>query len=214
MNGKPLYVIDSNNPKDILFEGLKMKTDSLGDLRVPFDITTEYPSRETYEHDLESRVMRRRIVIKKMQNTVRSYAIGNNVAGHRETSNNNSYDYGIQGHLDLFTMEISVWSPDSSDRDNLVELIKLWMLELEQDLQAGEIALPFFYSRDLLAIRFLRAYEDINREIYRNGPIYIGSLVFEVLIPFFHATQEELERYTYRLRARVLECFNSPMEDF
>jgi hypothetical protein len=203
-SGKRLHTIDTNNPKDIIVEGLKIKVDSLGDLKVPFDITTDYPSRETYEHDQErDRRIRRRVVVRKLQNTVRTYGLGQNVSGYRNTEE--LYDEEVQGYLDLYTMEISVWSPDSQDRDNLVELIKLWMLELEQELQSGDIILPYFYQKNLLAIKFLRAYEDVNMEIYRNGPIYIGSLVFEVIIPFFHETREKLERYKVILNTNVIE---------
>jgi hypothetical protein len=202
--GKKLHKIDTNNPKDIIIEGLKIKIDSLGELRVPFDVTTDYPSRETYEHDQErDRRIRRRLVVRKLQNTVRTYAIGQNVYGY--VDEDNLVEEGVQGYLDLYTMEVSIWSPDSQDRDNLVELIKLWMLELEQELQAGNISLPFFYHKNLLAIKFLRAYEDVNMEIYRNGPIYIGSLVFEVIVPFFHRTVDELQRYTINITGKVKE---------
>lgn len=203
-SGKRLHVIDKNNPKDIIIEGLKIKIDSLGDLKVPFDVTTDFPSRETYEHDQErDRRIRRRIVVRKLQNTVRTYGLGQNVSGYRNTEE--LYDEDVQGYLDLYSMEISVWSPDSQDRDNLVELIKLWMLELEQELQSGDIVLPYFYHKNLLAIKFLRAYEDVNMEIYRNGPIYIGSLVFETIIPFFHDTREQLQRYKVILNTNVVE---------
>jgi len=203
-SGKKLHVIDNANPKDIIKEGLQLKVDSLGDLRVPFDITTDFPSRETYEHDMErDRKIRRRIVIRKLQNSVRTYGIGQNVAGYRDFEN--MYDEDVQGYLDLFTMEISVWSPDSNDRDNLVELIKLWMLELEQELQVGDIELPYFYHNGLLSIKFLRASEDVNMEIYRNGPIYIGSLIFEVTVPFFHSTREALQKFKIHLKTNVIE---------
>jgi len=202
--GKALHVIDKYNPKDVIIEGLKLKTDYLGDLRVPFDITTDYPSRETYEHDLErDRRIRRKVVVRKLQNTVKNYALGQNVSGYRNYDE--LFDEEVQGYLDLFTMEVSCWSPDSADRDNLVELIKLWMLELEQEFQAGDIELPYFYLNNLWAIKFLRAYEDVNMDIYRNGPIYIGSLVFEVVAPFFHSTREELQKYTINLRTNVIE---------
>jgi hypothetical protein len=203
-SGKRLHSIDRYNPKDIIMEGLKIKVDSLGDLKVPFDITTDYPSRETYEHDQErDRRIRRRVVVKKLQNTVKTYALGQNVSGYM--NEDELYEESFQGYLDLYTMEISVWSPDSQDRDNLVELIKLWMLELEQELQSGDIILPYFYQKNLLAIKFLRAHEDVNMEIYRNGPIYIGSVVFEVIIPFFHETREELEKYRFILNTNVIE---------
>jgi hypothetical protein len=202
--GKKLHVIDKTNPKDVIKEGLQLKVDSLGDLRVPFDITTDFPSRETYEHDMEKdRKIRRRIVVRKLNNSVKTYAMGQNVDGYRDLDE--MYDEDIQGYLDLFTMEISVWSPDSKDRDNLVELVKLWMLELEQELQVGDIELPYFYHKNLLAIKFLRASEDVNMEIYRNGPIYIGSLVFEVIVPFFHSTREELQRFKIHLKTNVIE---------
>jgi hypothetical protein len=79
------------------------------------------------------------------------------------------------------------------------------MLELEQELQAGIIPLPFFYNKNLLAVKFLRSVEDINMDIYRNGPIYIGSLVFEVIVPFFHRTAAELQRYTVNITGKVKE---------
>jgi hypothetical protein len=203
-SGKKLHVIDKTNPKDVIKEGLQLKVDSLGELRVPFDITTDFPSRETYENDAEGGTkIRRRIVIRKLQNSVRTYALGQNVDGYVDFDD--MYEEDIQGYLDLFTIEVSVWSPDSNDRDNLVELIKLWMLELEQELQVGNIELPYFYHNGLLSIKFLRASEDVNMEIYRNGPIFIGSLIFEVTVPFFHSTREELQRFKIHLKTNVIE---------
>lgn len=201
--GKTLHIIDKRNPKDIIIEGLKIKIDGLGELRVPFDVTSDYPTKETYEHDSETRHMTRKIVVKKLQNSVKNYALGQVIYGNYDPETGREEEY--QGYLDVFTMELSCWSTDPTDRDNIVELIKLWMLELEQEFQAGHIVLPYFYHKDLLSIKFLRAYEDINMEVYRNGPIYIGSLVFEVVIPFFHLLKDNLDKYAINLTTNVIE---------
>jgi hypothetical protein len=200
--GTSLYVIDSRNPKDIIIKGLEFKIEQQGNLKVAFDITTDYPSKETFEHDLEEhRRYKRRIVVRKMNNVIHVPGIGNRVGG-RVSGN---LEEELLGWVDQYMMEISVWSPDSADRDNIVELIKVWMLELEQEIQSGYLEVPFLFSRDMFSIKFIRAYEDANYNFIQNGPMYIGSIIYECLIPFFHRTQEELESYTYNLLTSIVE---------
>lgn len=205
--GQPLVPLGIRNPKEIIINGLKRKIEEQGSLRQGFDITTAYPSRETYDHDAESRRINRRIVVKQMTNAVERYSLGNVIDGNFDEETLTYTD--ILGWADLYTMEISVWSPDSKDRDNIVELIKLWMLELEQDVKSGsiELGLPYFFDRDIFAIRFIRAYEGENHSIYRNGPIHIGSLVYNLIAPFYHQTgNEEYERYKFNLIGQIVDC--------
>lgn len=215
MAGMELSRVHVVNVKDVIYEGLKRKIDAQGILRVHFDLTLEYPTRETFQTDADgSRRHKRRVVIKRLNNTVSHYALGNVVDG--EVILDASEPEGmreelIQGWLDDNMIEISVWSPDSKDRDNIVDLIKIWMLELEQDLTSGNLQLetPFFFDKDIFAIRFLRAYEDANYSLTskEDGPMYIGSLVYEVKSPFFHrASPDYLEAYKVELIGRIVEC--------
>lgn len=205
--GKELDVLGIRNPKEILIRGLEQKIAEQGNLRQGFDITTDYPSRETYDHDAESRRIKRRIVVRQMSNTVERYALGQLVSGEFDDEDLELHE--VFGWADLYNMEISIWSPDSKDRDNIVELIKLWMLELEQDIKSGsiELGLPFFFDKDIFAIRFIRAYEGVNSQIYRNGPIYIGSLVYNLIAPFYHSTSDnDYQRYKIHLIGQIVDC--------
>lgn len=207
VTGKILNPLGIRNPKEILVRGLEHKISEQGNLRQGFDISTEYPSRETYDHDAESRRIKRRVIVKQLSNTVERYAIGQEIAGEFDIDTLSQHEFF--GWVDLYTMEVSVWSPDSKDRDNIVELIKLWMLELEQDVKSGsiELNLPFFFDSDIFAIRFIRAYEGVNSQVYRNGPIYIGSLVYTLVAPFYHhTTDDDFERYKFRLIERIADC--------
>jgi len=206
ITGQELTPLGIRNPKDIIIKGLQMKVDEQGELRRAFDITTDFPSRETYEHDAVSRNLKRRVVVKQLSNTVAQYAIGNVTGG--EFNFELLQDELELGWVDNYSIEVSVWSTDSKDRDNIVELIKLWMLELEQDVKSGNLRLelPFFFDNDIFAIRFIRGYEDVNHNIYRNGPIYIGSLVYTVTAPFFHRTESvDYERYKVILIANIVD---------
>lgn len=209
MPGKKLQILDTRNPKEIIMKGLQMKIDEQGTLRAAFDITSDYPSKETYEQTADQpNTVKRRIVVKKISNTVNVYGIGNVVGGDVDLYSDNMHDDVSLGWEDMYNMEISIWSPDSQDRDNIVELIKLWMLELEQKIQVGDIQLPYLFSKGVFAIKFMRATESQNDTIYRNGPIYIGTLTYEVEAPFFHQTQEELVTYQYNLIAKIVERIN------
>lgn len=215
MSGMELTRIKVANVKDIIYEGIKHKVDSQGNLRTVFDISLEYPTRETFQTNREgNRRHVRRIVIKKLNNTVSHYAIGQIVGGEVILDPNASEgmrDEFIQGWLDDYMIEISIWTPDSKDRDNIVDLIKLWMLELEQDILSGnlQLELPYFFNSDVFAVRFIRSYDDINYNLTakEDGPMYIGSLVYEVKAPFFHrASPDYLEQYKIELEARIIEC--------
>jgi len=209
--GKTLPIIDSRNPKEIIIAGLEYKIKELGLLRVPFDISTDYPSRETFEKDKRDTLpIQRRIVVRKLSNTVEIYSIGSMIGGEIDLKDVLAsapiHESRSQGWVDQYTMELSVWSTDSKDRDNIVELTKLWMLELEQDIYDGTIAFPFFYLRELFAIRFIRAYEDINYDLYINGPVYIGTLVYNITAPFFNDTSgEDYQKYKMSLTETLVD---------
>lgn len=209
---RPLHSIQVANVKDVIYEGLKKKIDELGDLSIPFDISLEYPTRETFSTSPQGdHRHRRRVVVKRITETVKHYAIGHVVGG--ETNLDTLEETLVQGWVDNNTIEVSVWSPDSKDRDNLMSLVKLWMLELEQDIHQGNIILetPFFFNRELFQVRYVRSYEDSNRDWKTaTGVIYIGSLIFEVSSPFFHKTNPEyLEKYKAHLLSEVVNCITT-----
>jgi len=207
--GKQLYTIDERNPKDIIIKGLKLKIQEQGKLRVGFDVTSDYPSKETFEHDLEEhRRLKRRIVVKKLNNVIHTPSIGHVVSGEVDKEFlevNEAY-----GWVDQYVMEISIWSPDSKDRDNIVELVKLWMLELEQEIQSGYLQLPFLFSKDMFSIKFIRSYEDTSYDFIRNGPMYIGSLVYESLVPFYHQSKDGLMEYKINLINNIVDQIDFP----
>jgi len=203
--GTALYTIDSRNPKEILIEGLTQKIEGQGNLRVGFDVTTDYPSRETFEHDLEEhRRYKRRVVVRKLNNVMQSVGIGKQVSNEGFNTEYPSFD-DIYGWVDQYMMEVSIWSPDSKDRDNIVELVKLWMLELEQEIQAGAIQVPFLFAKEMFSIKFIRSYEDANYNLIQNGPMYIGSLVYECTVPFFHENQDALREYQLNIVGRIVD---------
>lgn len=205
-----LKTLGIRNAKDIVVAGLQRKIDDMGELRVPFDISTDYPSRETYQQETDLWVNRRRVVVQQLANEVARYGIGHEVS--RQISGRDMELPRTQGWVDNYVVEVSIWSTSSSDRDDIVELMKLWMLELEQDVRSGnmELELPYFFDRDIFAVRFVRAYEGVNHSLVSNGAVYIGTLVYHVLAPFFHdVTPEEFMRYRLLLTQRVVERLDS-----
>ena len=77
MEKSKLHIVDIRNPKDIIIEGLNMKIAEMGDLRVPFDVSKNYPGRETFLHEgVEHRVPSRRIVVRRLANTIHIPALG------------------------------------------------------------------------------------------------------------------------------------------
>lgn len=212
--GNALSTLNQVNVKDVIVEGLKLKIEEQGNLRLAFDVTTEYPTRETFQNDKEGQRRHvRRIVVKKLNTVASNFGIGWVVDGEMDFNDEDVPEEDlIQGWVDSSIIEISVWSPDSRDRDNIVELIKLWMLELEQDVRLGNLFthVPFYFDRGIFAIKYLRDYEDVNYELRKeDGPMYIGSLVFEVMTPFFHrASTDDYEKYKLNLIGRIVDCIN------
>jgi hypothetical protein len=134
-------------PKYIVMEGLESKVAELGDLRTDFDFTFEYPRQETIAHSDEDggTYPRRKVVIKKLNGVPALKGIGQIYAAETFDLDNevvHSLSAEGIGQLDKHTVEISVWSPSAKDRDNLIDLIKIWMLELNRnELDSGK---PFF----------------------------------------------------------------------
>lgn len=190
--------------KDTIIKGLEMKILELGEMTVPFEVSKNFPARETFGHrNPEHGQFRRRIVVKRITNTIKTPAIGWGVrGGFDEESLEMTEDLGW---FDENLIEISVWTTTHSDRDNITELLKMWMLELEQhELEDGE---PFFMGEGVAAVRFIRAYEDENHSSAQlNGPLYISSLIYEVYSRFHFRTEEEYERYKFTLISRLREC--------
>lgn len=91
-------------------------------------------------------------------------------------------------------------------------MVKIWVLELVHDIHAGNLYLqtPFFYDNEVFSARFVRAYEDTNRDWKTpTGVMYIGSLIFDVLSPFYHSTEKEyLEQYKMLLTSEIVDCLN------
>lgn len=196
-----LHHVDTRNVKEIVIEGLQSKIDELGDLRVPFRISMDFPSSESFRRDRDgNEITERRIVVQKPRTSVAQYAVGQNAASDDYFPERERY----QGWTEDSDIEISVWTTDSKDRDNIVELLKIWMLELEQG-QLGEF--PFFPEHGIQAVTFLSANEEENFDVVQNGPMYIGVLNYRMLANFFNKVEpDELIRYKFNLIERVRDC--------
>ncbi|MFA5626225.1 MAG: hypothetical protein WC965_01955 [Thiohalomonadaceae bacterium] len=199
-----LSLVDSRNPKEIVIEGLREKVASLGELSVPFVFTMDYPSKETFVRYKDGdEVAERRIVVRRLDSSVANYAIGMTAAADNDYLYDGSEER-YQGWVDSITIEISVWTTASDDRDNIMELIKIWMLELEQDNIDTD---PFFYTHGIQAVRYIRSKEESNQDIVQNGVMYIGTLTYTMLATFFNMVErDDLLSYKIALETRIQEC--------
>lgn len=206
MEPKALVPLGIRNPKDIILAGLQKKIDEQGPLRKAFDLSVDFPSRETYAHTPNARDIKRRIVVKVLANEVERYAIGDVVAGWYD-ENSKEETLGL-GWSDTYIIEVSVFTTSSEDADNIAELIKLWMLELTHDLESGDpdMNFPFFFDRKLFNMRFIRGYEGTNMSLRANGPIYVRSLTYHAIMPFFHKSIEQFEQYKINLIQQIVDC--------
>lgn len=192
-------------PKYIVMEGLLKKADTeLGRLRTDFDFTYEYPRQETIAHDDESgeTFPRRRVVIKKLDGRP-------TLKGINQTYTSETYVYAGEmmeaegiGQVDKHTIEISVWSPDAKDRDNLIDLIKIWMLELNRNEE--ETGQPFFYNRGVYAVEEVRNYESIDRGNVTSS-FHVGVVVYDVMVPFYGTHTEHFKRYKFDLINSIID---------
>ena len=201
MNNGRLHHVDTRNPKEIVLEGLKSKAEELGTLRVPFVFTLESPSKETFRRVVDGdEVAERRIVIRRTRSPVSQYGIGQMAAADYIDGEEVRY----QGWVEEPTIEIDIWTTASDDRDNIMELIKVWMLELEQDTIDD---VPFFYEHGIQAVTFRGMSERVDTTIVQNGPMYIGTLTYDMLATFFNEVEpDELMKYKINLVMRLMQC--------
>lgn len=200
-----LHQVDTRNPKEIVIEGLRRKVEEMGELRVPFVFTMDNPSKETFARFKDGdEVAERRIVVRKPTNSVSHHAIGTIASSSVDILEAGGEINTYHGWVDNIDLEITVWSTASDDRDNIVNLIKIWMLELEQDdMDTG----PFFYTHGIQAVRFISDRESENREIIQNGVMFLGTMVYNLTATFFNeAEPDELMKYKINLMGRVRDC--------
>lgn len=192
-------------PKNIVMEGLSKKLDDLGEFRTRFDLTFEYPRLETIAHDDSNGATRisRRIVIKKIQSVPKLKAIDQMYSSEESNEANIAERIRAEGfgQLDSHMIEISVWSVDPNDRDNLIDLIKIWMLELNRNVE--EDGLPFFYSRGVYSVEEVKINETLDRQNI-SSPFHVGILVFELLCPFYAIHTETFTRYKFALISNIV----------
>ena len=208
-----------NNPKDVVLRGLKQAFAKFGPLRVPIDFSKEYPSRETWTTTANgnTNLPKRRIVVRKINNAPVLQAIGDSYTGSFAFMGTNLEDKELAavhtagfGWVDNYTIEISVWTSDSDDRDNLVELIKLIMLELTQGRTAGNE--PFFTTNGVLAVKFVRESDSQTTSKVGNSPMYSGSTTWNLTVPFYNTTREEYYRYKFELVDNIIKYPTEPSD--
>jgi len=198
-------------PKYIVMEGLKRKLAEMPNLQHSFDLTYEYPRQESQAQDPRSgrTVIRRKVVIKKVQSAPTVKGIGQTYASETfidEETRNQLAAEGV-GQVDTHTIEISVWSPESTDRDLLIDLIKIWMLELNRNVE--ETGLPFFYERGIYAVDEVRNYETIDRG-NASTPFHVGIIVYNLLCPFYGVHTDRFQKYKYDIINKIIDNTDIP----
>lgn len=207
-NETELPYVDTRNPKNVIVRALKEKISAYGLVGAPIDIVKEYPSKESFKNNKDGTFEpRRKIVVKKSRNRINNQGIGREYGSSFFDRENLDLKFKL-GWEDTYDIQISVWSPDSDDRDNLVELIKLWMLEFEQsELPEGGF---YFLKHGIHEINFLGASDSINTSIYMNGPMYIGLLDYNLLAEFSGTTIHGFERYNFLIRSVLANDLSVP----
>lgn len=213
MEPKSLPTLGIRNAKDVVLHALQKKIEEQGNLRKGFDVTTDFPSRETYKHTLEDRLIKRRIVVRNLANEVERYGIGDMVGARYDPVTKTETE--VFGWADNYVMEISIYTTSSEDADNIAELVKLWMLELTHDLRSGNLDLdfPFFFDRDAFMVRFMRGYEGVNHSLRVNGPIYIRTLSYHIVMPFYHESIEQFIEYKLKLVQHIESCLELDLSE-
>lgn len=197
-----LPIVNKINAKDILVDAIKMYIKGLGELNAPIDVSKEYPGRETTAHDKAGQrvTARRRIVVKKLKNTPFLQAIGDNTTGtFNFLTDVNTTDDQVAaikrmgyGWIDSYIFEISAWSTDSDDRDNLIELIKAMMLELTQGRSPGHD--PYFWTRGILSVKFVSESDSVDAKPVGNSVVYSGNTTWNLIVPFINPSIDEFQR--------------------
>ena len=189
-------------PKYVVQEGLKKKIAELGpDMMTRFDVSLEYPKRETQGNTKEGKTeATRKIVVKKVTSSPAVQGIGQIFTAETFRTGEDLQSImeaeGI-GQVDNHTIEISVWTPDSKDRDLLIDLIKIWMLELTHTVEQSS-GLPFFLRRGIFSVNEVRNYEGIDRNS-ANVQFNTGIIVYNFLVPFYGTHVESLEKIKFNI---------------
>jgi hypothetical protein len=197
-----LPVIDTFNIKRVVIEGLESKVAELGNLNVPFIFSTDYPSSATNStNDTGDTVSYRRVIVKRLSSVPQIYGIGDIYA-----SENNLHEVDLDGRpafsefasvvangwYEDHTIEISVWCRDPNDRDNILELLRMYMLELNHRIL--ENGAPYFYNNRVYALKFNRIYEAQDTKIIGDNVHYVGVLEYLLSAPVYGITLEEYDQ--------------------
>lgn len=205
-------ILDQNlgfvRPKYVVLDGIKSKILELGPLATSFDVTLEYPRRETQANsrDGTQKTVRRRIVVKKLDSKPYIKGIGQTYTS--ETFRNQDLRQTLEvegiGQVDLHTIEISIWTTDSKDRDLLIDLIKIWMLELNKRVEP-DTGLPFFLKRGVFSVDEVKNYENVDRGVDNNNNYYVGILVYNLTAPFYGVHVETFEKIKFELISNLID---------
>lgn len=210
VNSLPITL--KNNPKDVIIQGLKMAFAKFGPLRVPIDFSKDYPTRESWTtaSNGNTNVNKRRIVVKKINNTPVLQSIGDSYTGSFDFMDRSAesdlaaMQTGGLGWVDNYTIEISAWTTDADDRDNLVELIKMVMLELTQARTAAGKE-PYFLEHGIASVKFVRESDSNSTTKVQNGPMYSGSTTWNLVVPFYNTTRQEFIALKYSLVDNIIK---------
>lgn len=206
-----LPVVNTINTKNIIIKGLKkLISEQLPDLTIPFDFSTSYPSRETFQND-ENGDMRskRRVVIRRLKTTPQVLAIGDAYTSDEESVTYYDGSEGISnfnaiGWVSNNMIEITVLSIDPDDRDTIIELINYMMLELVHGSEEGR--LPFFEENGIISCTFSNTYEDEDYSFVGiNGAMHLGILVYNLIVPQFRVNREDYQRMKVNLIAELMK---------
>lgn len=206
--------INTESVKYKVIEGLESKVKELGELRVPIVFSTDYPaSTSNAINDSGDIRPTRRIVVKRNLTRVKNYAIGDVAAYSRQFTPESSYTWDTgnptgtfyeiigEGWFETTNIELSIWCREADDRDNLIELVKMWMLELtHRNLDNGA---PYFYNNKIYEVQFTRAYESPDTKVIADQIYYVGVIEYVLSYPVYGTTVEEYEKLKVSVIGRL-----------
>lgn len=206
-----LPVVNTINTKNLIIKGLKqLIADQLPDLTTPFDFTTSYPTRETFQNDENGDIrQKRRVVIRRLKTTPQVLAIGDAYTSDEESvtyydGSTGTSNFNAIGWVSNHMIEITVLSIDPDDRDTIIELINYMMLELVHGSEEGR--LPFFEENGIVSCTFSNTYEDEDYSFLGiNGAMHLGILVYNLIVPQFRVNREDYQKVKVNLIAELMK---------
>ena len=201
-NKQPLPQTSYIQPRKALMEGFKREIKKFGDLQVPIEVIGDFLSRETFlqKDKGATRLNKRHIVVRMLNEKPSVNAIGDITSGNfdRDTLEDSIF----YGWVEDTTFEVSVWSIDATDRDNLRVITKQWMTTLlHQMMDTGS---SYFTQQGVFSFKYQGSTDAINQQLIDNGVMHIGIMTWVLTSVFNFENREQYERFQYNITAQII----------